>query len=150
MGGAVMACSSPVHPGKKFKQKSAAGRKPRVSPDRVSPEEQAMSFDSPAISATASREGMKFARRAGASMGQRVLSRGRGASEKNEMTGMGRVVVRQEGAHARLHARAAVKEKKQGRLTIETDGEQRERRLEERFLGRCTQDGGNCDFRQGR
>ncbi|KAJ1206352.1 hypothetical protein NDU88_001759 [Pleurodeles waltl] len=45
---------------------------------------------------------------------------------------MGRVVVRQEGAHARLDARAAVKRKKQAQLTIEKDSERRERSLEER------------------
>ncbi|KAJ1115424.1 hypothetical protein NDU88_003648 [Pleurodeles waltl] len=105
---AVMACSSPMHSGKKFRQKSAAGRKARVSPDRALPEEQAMPFDSPAVSATASQGGIRFARRAGASIRQRVLSRGRGAPLKHAVTGMGRVVVRQERVHARLDAHTAV------------------------------------------
>ncbi|KAJ1116290.1 hypothetical protein NDU88_004506 [Pleurodeles waltl] len=55
---AVMACSSPTHPGKKFRQKSAAGQKVRVSPDRVSLEEQEMSLDSPAVSVPASQGGV--------------------------------------------------------------------------------------------
>ncbi|KAJ1180007.1 hypothetical protein NDU88_005235 [Pleurodeles waltl] len=40
MAAAVMACSSPVHYPKKFKQKSAAGRKVRISPDLVAVEAQ--------------------------------------------------------------------------------------------------------------
>ncbi|KAJ1173244.1 hypothetical protein NDU88_005082 [Pleurodeles waltl] len=119
----------------KLGKKSASGRKARVLPDRVLLEEQATSFDSPTVSATASRRGIRFTRRAGASIKQRVLSRGRGTPEKHAVTGVGLVVVRQEGAHVRLDACAALKTKKKARLTIENNGERRERSLEKRTWG---------------
>ncbi|KAJ1218858.1 hypothetical protein NDU88_006430 [Pleurodeles waltl] len=79
---AVIACSSPVHPPKKFKQKSVAGRKVRISPERVVVEVQEATLGLPTGKMQAIRGGMKFVRHAGASFQQRVASRGHRQEER--------------------------------------------------------------------
>ncbi|KAJ1207833.1 hypothetical protein NDU88_003223 [Pleurodeles waltl] len=77
---------------------------------------------------------MRFARRAGTSIRQRVISRGRGAAERSAVPGVGRVGVRQEGEHARLDASSLLKIQKQALLPLENNSERGERVFEERVL----------------
>ncbi|KAJ1106707.1 hypothetical protein NDU88_004107 [Pleurodeles waltl] len=130
-----MACSSPVHPPKKFKQKSVAGRKVKISPQRVVVEAQEVTLGLPSGKMQAIRGGMKFERCMGASFQQRVASRGRGAVRQSAVTGVGCLGVRQEGAHVRSDTRASRRIRKQALLPSEYNGERGERALKERSLG---------------
>ncbi|KAJ1161610.1 hypothetical protein NDU88_002094 [Pleurodeles waltl] len=60
----VIACLSLVHPNKKFQQKSVAGRKVRISPERMVVEAQEVMSGLPSVKMQATRGGMKFTRRA--------------------------------------------------------------------------------------
>ncbi|KAJ1106714.1 hypothetical protein NDU88_004114 [Pleurodeles waltl] len=120
---AVMACSSPLSSSKKFKQKSVMGRKYTESGGDFALEKCLAGSDSPWRIVGARRGGTRFVRRAGASIRQRVASRGRGAAELCAVAAVGRM-----GAEARVHAPVSLK-KEQRKATVRSDRHSGESRL---------------------
>ncbi|KAJ1218663.1 hypothetical protein NDU88_006240 [Pleurodeles waltl] len=96
---ALLACASPFHSSTKFKQKSVMGRKYAESVSDSALAARLEGSDSPRRIVGAKRGGTRFARCAGASIRQRVASRGRGAAELCAVVAFGRM-----GAEARAQA----------------------------------------------
>ncbi|KAJ1156476.1 hypothetical protein NDU88_009195 [Pleurodeles waltl] len=134
---AFMACTSPFRSSKKFRQKSAMGRKYVESVNDSALSERFVGSDSPQRIGGAKRGGTRFTRRAGASIWQCIASRGRGAAEKSEVAAFGRM-----GAEACAHAPVSVcregKKKKQAPLPSEMVSNRGEGLLAESTLGMGT------------
>ncbi|KAJ1088754.1 hypothetical protein NDU88_001909 [Pleurodeles waltl] len=125
---AEAACTSPVRTGKKFRAKSAFGRKLLHSP-RNDEEPMQEIFDTSFLSGGTRRGGSRFSRRHGASLAQRVAAGGRGSAVAGAVSAYGRMRARAVIAHAR-----AAGGSKQARPSLEKGGELVAVTLEERTL----------------
>ncbi|KAJ1137348.1 hypothetical protein NDU88_003759 [Pleurodeles waltl] len=125
---AVAACSSALKAYKKFKTKSAAGRKVSRSPELVEVLDDS-SLAPQSVAGMRGRRGVSLPWRQGSSLLQRVSAGGRGAGLMPTVTGGGRMGARARGAHARLVTRA------QTRSPLERGEEPKMSEVEERPLG---------------
>ncbi|KAJ1124663.1 hypothetical protein NDU88_003112 [Pleurodeles waltl] len=128
-----MACSSPLRSSKTFKQKSVMGRKYTESGGECALVKGLAGSDSPRRLVGGRRGGTRIARRAGASMRQRVASRGRGAAELCAVAAFGRVGA-EVRAHAPVSTKRAARSRKQAPLPSVNVGNGGEEVLEERTL----------------
>ncbi|KAJ1218270.1 hypothetical protein NDU88_005853 [Pleurodeles waltl] len=150
---AVLACKSPKSPKKlnKFREKSVAGRKVSVSPERSEGSEEGL------LKLPDFRGGARLTRRSGSFLRQRVAAMGRGSSVKmvpgagrgkpqsvrnarspNARTAVlsgGRMVACGESVSAFKRALKVQKAKKQAPLAVESGREHGEEEFEERALG---------------
>ncbi|KAJ1169480.1 hypothetical protein NDU88_001373 [Pleurodeles waltl] len=121
---AVAACSSPVKAGRKFRCKSATGRKVARSPGETEAANEVVAVQSPG---GVKRRGISsLSRRQGSSLGRRVSSGCRGSICRTAVAVGGRVGARIPLAQARSGPQ------KQARLPLERSVERSERPLEER------------------
>ncbi|KAJ1089590.1 hypothetical protein NDU88_002741 [Pleurodeles waltl] len=129
-----MACASTFRSSKMFRQMSTMGWKYAESVNDSTLSERFVGSDSPRHVGGAKRGSTRFARRADASIWQRVASRGRGAAELSAVAAFGRM-----GAEARAHAPVSVcregKKKKQAPLPSEMASNRGEGLLVESALG---------------
>ncbi|KAJ1098214.1 hypothetical protein NDU88_003330 [Pleurodeles waltl] len=98
---AVAACSSPPKSSKKFKTKSAAGRKVSRSPEVFQVEAES-SGHSQSLAGMRRRRGGCLPRRLGLSLVRRVSAGGRGAGLMTAVAVGGRMGAQDQSAHARL------------------------------------------------
>ncbi|KAJ1100094.1 hypothetical protein NDU88_005183 [Pleurodeles waltl] len=132
---AVMACASPFRSSKKFKQKSVMGRKYAEPVDDSALSERFVGSNSPQRIVGSKRGGTRFARHAGASIRQRVASRGRGAAESSAVAAFGRMGAK---AHAPVLVCREGRRKKQAPLPSEMVSNRGEGLLEESALSMRT------------
>ncbi|KAJ1092755.1 hypothetical protein NDU88_005865 [Pleurodeles waltl] len=130
-----MACASPEHTSKKFSSKSVSARKVMLSPERGLEGPAEVSSDLLVVVKQVQSGGVSFARHSGASFRQRVVTRGRGASQHGAVTGLGRLGKRPGGAQALAVKRTSKRRRVQAPSPFENSGERREHPLEERSLG---------------
>ncbi|KAJ1108701.1 hypothetical protein NDU88_006072 [Pleurodeles waltl] len=126
---AIIACASPAHTPKTFRNKSVSGRKVRLSPVRGIGGASEVFQALPVIQKHVQRGGAKFARRSGASFQQHIVSRGRGASGHSVVTGLGRLGARTGGSHVLSRKRASKRGRNQALPPLDNSGERREQAL---------------------